>query len=83
MSFEQWKRRIKSLGDVMFQGRCQCPIDSPAETNKVSDDVEISEIREIDVGPVPCPKCRGWRHMVYVMKVISTSKATNQITNNS
>jgi hypothetical protein len=66
----------------MFQGPCQCPIDNPAESNKVSDDVEIIETREIDVGPVPCSKCGGWRHMVYVMKVISTSKA-NQITNDS
>jgi hypothetical protein len=83
MHFDQWRRRIKMLGDVMFQGRCQCPIDNPAESNKVSDDVEISEIREIDVGPVPCSMCGGWRHMVYVMKVISTTPSTHQITNDS
>jgi hypothetical protein len=58
----------------MFQRQCTCP----PEPSKVSDDQEVSEIQEIDVGPVPCSKCHGWRHMVYVIKVISTSKATYQ-----
>jgi hypothetical protein len=80
--FDRLHKQLDRLLANVSDRQCHCPAE-PAETNKVSGDVEISEIREIDVGPVPCPKCRGWRHMVYRMIVISTTQPTHQAANDS
>jgi hypothetical protein len=67
MSFEQWKRRIESLGDVMFQRRCSCPAE-PIVRDPDAEYIELPPIPDI-----PCPVCRGLRDVSYVLKVIRTT----------
>jgi hypothetical protein len=67
MPFDQWKRRIESLGGVMFQRRCSCPAE-PVHVEPGDPDVVISPV----IRDLPCPVCKGLRDVEYVLRVIRT-----------
>jgi hypothetical protein len=68
MHFDQWRRRIKMLGDVMFQGRCSCPREPAQPIDENDPDVKV--LPPIDL---PCPVCRGLRTVEYVLRIVRTS----------